>query len=74
MEVLGYGGPATGPERPAEDLERRREEFVARAKAASDSPCAREPIRGSWWAHPKGNDIFLWSRAIRERGMSWRVA
>ena len=24
------------------------------------------PIRGSWWAHPKGNDIFLCSRAIRE--------
>jgi len=23
-------------------------------------------IRGSWWAHPKGNDIFLCSRAIRE--------
>ena len=24
------------------------------------------PIRGSWWAHPKGNDIFLCSRAIRQ--------
>jgi len=24
------------------------------------------PIRGSWWAHPKGNDIFLCSRAVRE--------
>jgi hypothetical protein len=23
------------------------------------------PLRGSWWAHPKGNDIFLLSRAIR---------
>ncbi len=23
-------------------------------------------IRGSWWAHPKGNDIFLCSRAIRK--------
>jgi hypothetical protein len=23
------------------------------------------PIRGSWWAHPKGHDIFLCSRAIR---------
>src|SRR6266436_9849997 len=26
---------------------------------------AREPLRGSWWAHPKGNEIFLLSRAIR---------
>jgi hypothetical protein len=24
------------------------------------------PIRGSWWAHPKGNDIFLCSRAVRQ--------
>jgi len=23
------------------------------------------PIRGSWWGHPKGNDIFLCSRAVR---------
>jgi hypothetical protein len=27
---------------------------------------AGAPIRGSWWAHPKANDIFLCSRAIRE--------
>ena len=27
---------------------------------------AGEPIRGSWWAHPKGNDIFLCSRSIRK--------
>ena len=27
---------------------------------------AGEPIRGSWWAHPKGKAIFLLSRAIRE--------
>ena len=27
---------------------------------------AGELIRGSWWAHPKGNDIFLCSRAIRK--------
>ncbi|MGH9658992.1 MAG: RNA methyltransferase, partial [Bryobacteraceae bacterium] len=27
---------------------------------------AGAPIRGSWWAHPKGNEIFLCSRAIRE--------
>jgi hypothetical protein len=27
---------------------------------------AGEPIRGSWWAHPRGNDIFLCSRAVRK--------
>jgi hypothetical protein len=27
---------------------------------------AGEPMRGSWWAHPKGNEIFRLSRAIRE--------
>jgi hypothetical protein len=27
---------------------------------------AGAPIRGSWWAHPRGNDIFLCSRAIRK--------
>src|SRR5206468_625695 len=27
---------------------------------------AGEPIRGSYWAHPKANDIFLCSRAIRK--------
>ena len=27
---------------------------------------AGEAIRGSWWGHPKGNVIFLCSRAIRE--------
>jgi hypothetical protein len=26
---------------------------------------AGEPLRGGWWAHPKGNDIFLLSRVIR---------
>src|SRR6266852_7136451 len=26
---------------------------------------AGEPLRGSWWAHTKGNEIFLLSRAIR---------
>ena len=26
---------------------------------------AGEPLRGSWWGHPKGNDIFRLSRAIR---------
>jgi len=29
---------------------------------------AREPIRGSWWAHPKAKDIFVCSRAIRTSG------
>jgi hypothetical protein len=24
-----------------------------------------EPVRGSWWAHPKGNDILRLSRSIR---------
>lgn len=24
------------------------------------------PIRGSWWSHPKANDIFRCSRAIRQ--------
>jgi len=27
---------------------------------------AGEPIRGSWWAHPKANDIFQCSRAVRK--------
>jgi len=27
---------------------------------------AGEPIRGGWWAHPKGKQIFRLSRAIRE--------
>jgi len=26
---------------------------------------AGESLRGSWWAHPKGNDIFRLSRSIR---------
>src|SRR3989442_8394449 len=26
---------------------------------------ARASLRGSWWAHPKGGEIFLLSRAIR---------
>jgi len=26
---------------------------------------AGEPLRGSWWAHPKGSEIFLLSRTIR---------
>ena len=27
---------------------------------------AGEPMRGSWWSHPKGHEIFRLSRAIRE--------
>ena len=27
---------------------------------------AGQPISGSWWKHPKGNAIFLCSRAIRK--------
>jgi hypothetical protein len=26
---------------------------------------AGEPLRGGWWSHPKRNEIFLLSRAIR---------
>jgi hypothetical protein len=26
---------------------------------------AGEPVRGSWWAHPKANDIFQLARSIR---------
>ena len=26
---------------------------------------AGRPLRGSWWSHPKGNEIFHLSRAIR---------
>jgi len=27
---------------------------------------AGEPLRGSWWAHPKGREIFAVTRAIRD--------
>ena len=27
---------------------------------------AGKPIRGSWWAHPKGQDIFRLTRAVRD--------
>lgn len=26
----------------------------------------REPIRGSWWGHPKGREIFRATRAVRD--------
>jgi hypothetical protein len=35
---------------------------------------AGEPIRGSWWAHTRANEIFLCSRAIRQSGTCWCVA
>ena len=28
---------------------------------------AGEPLRGSWWSHPKGREIFALTRAMRER-------
>ncbi|MBA2705355.1 MAG: hypothetical protein H0U60_16065 [Blastocatellia bacterium] len=28
---------------------------------------AGEPIRGSWWSHPKSREIFAVTRAIRDR-------
>lgn len=27
---------------------------------------AGEPVRGSWWSHPKGREIFAVTRAIRD--------
>lgn len=27
---------------------------------------AGEPIRGSWWSHPKGREIFAATRAVRD--------
>jgi len=41
-------------------LESARGPAANLAEAVADGP-----IRGSWWAHPKGNDIFLYSRAVR---------
>ena len=43
---------------------------IAVESARASVPClaqviAGEPLRASWWAHPKGNEIFLLSRAIR---------
>src|SRR5262249_22122437 len=29
---------------------------------------AGRPIRGGWWAHPKGQEIFALTRAIRDSG------
>jgi hypothetical protein len=27
---------------------------------------AREPIKGSWWSHPKSNEIYARTRAVRD--------
>jgi hypothetical protein len=37
----------------------------ARASIPSLAQVASRRTSGSWWAHPKGNEIFLLSRAIR---------
>jgi hypothetical protein len=29
---------------------------------------AGEPVRGSWWSHPRSHDIFLVTRAVRGSG------
>jgi hypothetical protein len=26
-----------------------------------------EPVRGNWWSHPKGHEIFAVTRAVRDR-------
>jgi len=43
---------------------------IAVESARASVPClaqviAGEPLRASWWAHPKGSEIFLLSRTIR---------
>jgi hypothetical protein len=41
----------------------------ARGRAPSLAEAvAGEPIRGSWWSHPKGGEIFAVTRAVRESG------
>jgi hypothetical protein len=42
-------------------LESAQGSFPSLAEAVAGAP-----IRGSYWAHPKANDIFLCSRAVRE--------
>ncbi len=32
------------------------------------SAIAGEPIRGSWWAHPRSHEIFEITRAVRDSG------
>ncbi|MFA6956706.1 MAG: hypothetical protein WC538_12620 [Thermoanaerobaculia bacterium] len=40
---------------------------AARGKAPSlVEAVAGEPVRGSWWSHPKGREIFAVTRAIRD--------
>jgi hypothetical protein len=40
--------------------------LLLRQVASLAEAVAGGPIRGSWWAHPKGHEIFLCSRAVRE--------
>jgi len=51
-------------------LEWVKECGIAMESAEADIPSLAqvitgEPLRGSWWVHPKGNDIFRLSRSIR---------
>ena len=40
---------------------------AARGKAPSLAEAiAGEPLRGTWWSHPKGQEIFAATRAVRD--------
>lgn len=56
---------------PDEALAIVREHGVVLEAARGSRPSlaelvAGEPIRGSWWRHPKGREIFAITRALRE--------
>ena len=56
---------------PEEALAIVREQGVVLEAARGSRPSlaeliAGEPIRGSWWSHPKGREIFAITRAVRE--------
>jgi hypothetical protein len=56
---------------PKQALTWMKSNGVALESGRSPVPClaetiAGEPIRGSWWGHPRAKQIFLCSRAIRE--------
>ena len=67
------GRDSTSPCRPV--IPKEALEFVKRNGITLESALgplpslaeaiAGEPLRGSWWGHPKGNTIFACSRAIR---------
>lgn len=40
-------------------------EAAAGAAPSLAEAIAGEPLRGSWWAHPKGKEIFAATRAVR---------